>query len=413
MFFGGMPFDEGMGGHPGMHGGMGGRQREPANTTELYEHLEIPKTATAAEIKKAYRKLALQKHPDKGGDPEEFKKIQASYEVLKDPEKREKYDQYGLEGLEEGGMGGGDADDIFSALFGGRRGGRRQSSGPRKGQDVKHPLKVSLEDLYKGKTAKLAISRDKIVGDPKQCSTCNGRGAIVRLRQLGPGMVQQIQQQCPDCGGTGFSFKKQKERQVLEVHIEPGMNHEEKIRFPGMSDEQPNTEPGDIVFVLQEKPHAVFKRKHSDLLIQKEVTLQEALCGYEFLVNHLDGRKILVKSKPGEIIKPEATQGEPYIKCVEGEGMPKKGTGGFEKGRLFIFFRIVFPEMGALGPDEIATLKSVLPGPDSAPSYDPDEVEEYTTEQVDIKEFGKRDPNEQGAYDSDEEGERGVQCQQG
>mmetsp|Transcript_37591 Transcript_37591/g.101923 ORF Transcript_37591/g.101923 Transcript_37591/m.101923 type:complete len:95 (+) Transcript_37591:325-609(+) len=94
--------------------------------------------------------------------------------------------------------------------------------------------------------------------------------------------------------------------------------------------------------------------------------------------------------------------------------MPKKGTGGFEKGRLFIFFRIVFPEMGALGPDEIATLKSVLPGPDSAPSYDPDEVEEYTTEQVDIKEFGKRDPNEQGAYDSDEEdGERGVQCQQG
>jgi len=312
---------------------------------------------------------------------------------------------------EEGG--GGDADDIFSALFGGRR-GRRQSSGPRKGQDVKHPLKVSLEDLYKGKTAKLAISRDKIVGEPKQCGPCNGRGAIIRLRQLGPGMVQQIQQQCPDCNGSGYSVKKQKERQVLEVHIEPGMNHEEKIRFPGMSDEQPNCEPGDIVFVLQEKPHAVFKRKHSDLLIQKEVTLQEALCGYEFLVNHLDGRKILVKSKPGEIIKPEAAQGEPYIKCVEGEGMPKKGTGGFEKGRLFIFFRIVFPEMGALGPDEIATLKNVLPGPDSTPSYDPDEVEEYTTEQVDIKEFGKRAPGEQDAYDSDEEGgERGVQCQQG
>jgi len=413
MFFGGMPFDEGMGGHPGM-GGMGRQAREPANTTELYEHLGIPKTATAAEIKKAYRKLALQKHPDKGGDPEEFKKIQASYEVLKDPEKREKYDQYGLEGLEEGGMGGGDADDIFSALFGGRRRGGRQSSGPRKGADVKHPLKVSLEDLYKGKTAKLAISRDRIVGDPKQCSTCNGRGAIVRLRQLGPGMVQQIQQQCPDCSGSGYSFKKKKDREVLEVHIEPGMNHEEKIRFPGMSDEQPNCEPGDIVFVLQEKPHAVFKRKHSDLLIQKEVTLQEALCGYEFVVTHLDGRKILIKSKPGEIIKPEAAQGEPYIKCVEGEGMPKKGTGGFEKGRLFIYFRIVFPEMGALGAEEIETLKAVLPGPDSPAQYDPDEVEEYTTEVVDIKDFGKRDANEQGAYDSDEEGgERGVQCQQG
>merc|ERR1711988_1077256 len=115
-----------------------------------------------------------------------------------------------------------------------------------------------------------------------------------------------IQQQCPDCGGSGYSFKTQKERQVLEVHIEPGMKHEEKIRFAGMSDEQPNAEPGDIVFVLQEKPHSVFKRKNSDLLIQKEITLMEALCGFEFLVTALDGRKLLIKSKPGEVIKPES-----------------------------------------------------------------------------------------------------------
>ena len=212
---------------------------------------------------------------------------------------------------------------------------------------MKHPLKVSLEDLYAGKTAKLAINRDKIIGDAKMCTDCNGRGVIVRLRQIGPGMVQQIQQPCDTCGGTGYKVKKQKERTVLEVNIEKGMYNGDKIRFAGMSDEQPNVEAGDVIFVLQEKDHAMFKRKGSDLLLQKDVTLLEALTGYEFVIPHLDGRTIVVRSKPGEIVRPEAAQGEPFIKCVEGEGMPKKNTGGLEKGRLFIYYRIVFPTVRA------------------------------------------------------------------
>lgn len=410
MFFGGMPFDDmpGHGGMPGMRGGP----REPANTTELYETLGVEKSASAGEIKKAYRKLALQKHPDKGGDPEEFKKIQASYEVLKDDEKRQKYDQYGLEGLEEGG-GGGDADDIFSALFGGRRRGGGQR-GPRKGPDVKHPLKVSLEDLYAGKTAKLAINRDKIIGDAKMCTDCNGRGVIVRLRQIGPGMVQQIQQPCDTCGGTGYKVKKQKERTVLEVNIEKGMYNGDKIRFAGMSDEQPNVEAGDVIFVLQEKDHAMFKRKGSDLLLQKDVTLLEALTGYEFVIPHLDGRTIVVRSKPGEIVRPEAAQGEPFIKCVEGEGMPKKNTGGLEKGRLFIYYRIVFPTEGSLSDAAVAALRTALPAPAASPAYDENEVDIYTTARVDLRDFGKKDAQERDAYDSDEEGGgRNVQCQQG
>lgn len=166
-------------------------------------------------------------------------------------------------------------------------------------------LQVSLEDLYNGKTAKLAVSRDKIVGTPQTCRDCNGKGVVVRLRQIGPGMVQQLQQQCPTCGASGVSVQKQKERQVLEVNIERGMKNGEKIRFRGMSDEQPNAEPGDIVFLLQEKEHAVFKRKNNDLLINKEVTLKEALCGYSFTVTHLDGRKLTVASKPGEILRPD------------------------------------------------------------------------------------------------------------
>jgi len=419
MFFGGMPFDDmpgGNGGHPGMRGG--GRQREPANTTELYEILAVKKGATASEIKKAYHSLARVEHPDKGGDPEKFKKIQAAYEVLKDDEKRAKYDAGGLEGLEGADMPDG-ADDIFSALFGGRRRGGGKPAGPRKGPDVKHPLKVSLEDLYNGKTAKLAVSRDKIVGTPQTCRDCNGKGVVVRLRQIGPGMVQQLQQQCPTCGASGVSAQKQKERQVLEVNIERGMKHGEKIRFRGMSDETPNAEPGDIVFLLQEKEHAVFKRKNNDLLINKEVTLKEALCGYSFTVTHLDGRKLTVASKPGEILRPDNGPGEPFMKCVMDEGMPKSGS-PFEKGKLFVFFRIAFPQPGELGDAELRLLASALPGPDRQPPAA--EAEVVHTEMVSLKEFGKKDPSDRDAssYDSDDDqqgggggGPGGVQCQQG
>lgn len=396
-------------------GGMGGPPREPVNTTELYEILGVEKKATDGEIKKAYRQKALKEHPDKGGDVEAFKKIQAAYEVLKDEEKRSKYDQYGLEGLEGGDMPEG-ADDIFSALFGGRRrGGGRREAGPRKGPDVKHPLKVSLEDLYVGKTAKLAVSRDKIVGKPEQCRDCNGKGVIVRLRQIGPGMVQQIQQQCPTCGATGFNVQKQKERQVLEVVVDKGMQNGDKIKFRGMSDEQPNAEPGDIIFILQEKEHPVFTRKNNDLLIKKEVTLAEALCGFKFLVTHLDGRKILITSKPGEILKPDSGQGEPFVKFVADEGMPKKGS-PFQKGRLFIYFRIIFPESGSLKESQLQMLKQALPAPMPTPAYDPETTEEFHTDVVDLREFGKKDSSDQGAYDSDEErggGQGGVQCQQG
>jgi len=120
-----------------------------------------------------------------------------------DDEKRKIYDQHGKEGLEDGGGGGGGgADDIFAQMFGGGRGGGRPR-GPQKGEDIKHPIKVSLEDLYNGKTVRLAISRNKPCSDcggeggkkgaEKACGDCNGRGVRVQLRQIGPGMVQQMQ----------------------------------------------------------------------------------------------------------------------------------------------------------------------------------------------------------------------------
>ena len=159
-FFGGDPFGGG-GGHPGMGGGRGGGG--PVDNNEFYEILGVPKDVDAKTLKKTYRKLALKHHPDRGGDETTFKKISVAYEILSDPEKKEKYDRYGKEGL-EGGGGGGGADDLMSMFFGGQGGGRggRGGGGPPKGKTVQHQISVSLEDMYKGKLMKISVNRQRI-----------------------------------------------------------------------------------------------------------------------------------------------------------------------------------------------------------------------------------------------------------
>jgi DnaJ homolog subfamily A member 2 len=163
-------------------------------------------------------------------------------------------------------------------FFGG--GSRRRSAGPRKGPSINHPLKVSLEDLYNGKTVKLAVNRKVIVGAVKTCDKCRGQGVVTEIRQIGPGMITQVQRQCDPCGGTGSMAERKTERKVLEVHVDKGMSHNQKITFTGMADENPNMEPGDINFVIQEKDHDLFKRKGADLLVTKNLSLNQALCGF-------------------------------------------------------------------------------------------------------------------------------------
>lgn len=155
-------------------------------------------------------------HPDKGGDVEEFKKISKIADVLTDPKKRQIYDAYGEEGLEGSGGdsgGGGGAADILSELFGGgggRRGGRGGRDGKRKGKDAMHPLDVSLEDLFNGRTVKLAVTRDVFCSDcsgsgaqggasESDCRDCRGTGMVTRIAQMGPGMITQMSSPCGAC----------------------------------------------------------------------------------------------------------------------------------------------------------------------------------------------------------------------
>lgn len=429
MFFGGGdPFEHfaGMGGGPG-GGGSGRRGGGGAvDNKKLYETLGVSKDAETDEIRRAYKKLALKNHPDKGGDPDKFKEISAAAEILCDEDKRKTYDQYGLEGLEGEGGGGQSAEDIFSMFFGGGAGGRGKR-GPQKGEDIVHSIKASLEDLYNGKTVRLAISRNKPCEDcegrggkegaEKACSDCNGRGVRVQLRQIGPGMVQQMQSTCAACKGAGKSIAEKdkcktckgskvcKDRKVLEVNIEKGMTHGQKVRFSGEADEIPGTVPGDVIIVVQQKEHETFQRKGADLVVSIHLTLSESLCGFVKTITHLDGRVLKIECKPGEVTKHQ------QVKRIDGEGMPQHGN-IFNKGGLFVVFEVDFPKN--LPTDIVKKLRNILP---AAPSpMLSGEEEECDMTEVDISQFGRGAGGGRSFHDDDEDDERGgaqrVQCGQ-
>jgi len=407
--------------------------------TKLYDTLGVSPSAQSNEIKKAYRKLALKLHPDKNPGPEaeqKFKEVSAAYEVLSDEQKRETYDRYGLEGLKEGRGGGGgfDGNDIFSMFFGGGGGspfgGGGRSRGPRRGQDIGHELRVQLEDLYNGKSKKLAIQRQVICtkcdgkggnGAPTRCSICKGTGMTVRVHRMGP-MIQQVQSPCGDCRGEGEMWsakdkcrtcngrKVDKAKEILEVHIEKGMNDGEKIRFRGKADEEPGIEAGDIVIILRVADHDVFQRKGNNLLMKMKIGLNEALTGFTREVTTLDNRKICITQLPGEFVQHEG------LKVADGEGMPVHRD-PFQKGALVIQFEVEYPSKEWFSnPENVGALSALLPAKE-------DQVEVRDKEEVMLQDFDShlhsgRGRGGRNAYDhgddDDEEGMGGggVRCQQ-
>lgn len=413
---------------------FGARAPKKSDSTRYYEILGVPKNASQDELKKAYRKAAIKNHPDKGGDPEKFKELAQAYEVLSDPEKRDIYDQYGEDALKEGMGGGGGHDpfDIFQSFFGGNpfgggssRGTRRQ----RRGEDVVHPLKVSLEDLYNGTSKKLSLSRNVLCskckgkgsksGASMKCNGCQGSGMKVSIRHLGPSMIQQMQHVCSDCRGTGETINEKDrcpqckgekvlpDKKMLEVTVEKGMQNGQRITFEGEADEAPDTVTGDIVFVVQQKEHPKFKRKGDDLFVEHTLLLTEALCGFQFILTHLDGRQLLIKSGPGEVVKPG------QFKAINDEEMPVYQR-PFMKGNLYIHFSVDFPE--SFTPEQCKALEAVLPPRTASQLTDMelDECEETTLHDVNLEEEMRKKQSQQEAYEEEEEGSGGprVQCAQ-
>mmetsp|Transcript_5031 Transcript_5031/g.8770 ORF Transcript_5031/g.8770 Transcript_5031/m.8770 type:complete len:413 (-) Transcript_5031:1840-3078(-) len=406
--------------------------RGAVDNKRYYELLGVSQDADENELKKSYRRLAMKHHPDKGGDVEMFQEISHAFEILSDPEKRQIYDQYGEEALKEGaGAGGGfhNPQDIFEAMFGGSMfgsGGSRRR-GPQKSENVSYPIKVTLQELYSGKSSKLAITRHRVCtgcsgsgsSSPEgvvTCSDCSGQGVRVQLRQVGPGMVQQLQSVCARCSGSGRFINEKyrcgtckgakvvKQRKVLEVFIDPGMQDGQKIVFSGEADEEPGCEPGDVIIVIKQSAHDVFERKGKNLVMNKDIPLVDALCGTKFIVEHLDGRKLVVSCS--SVIK----SGD--IKSVAEEGMPTWKS-PFDKGYLFIRFNVVFPR--TVSPSQAADLQKIF-GPVSRPSIaaGSEHVEEH--EMVDFSPEHERGAYANGTadamHDDDEPGGERVQCSQ-
>ncbi|XP_065913503.1 dnaJ homolog subfamily A member 2-like isoform X2 [Dysidea avara] len=323
-------------------------------------------------------------------------------------------------------FGGG---DIFSSFFGGGGGGLFGGGGRRrrKGESFLVPLEVSLEDIYNGGTSHVEYKRKVIcsacngVGGKKdsvhRCRNCSGSGVTVQFRQLGPGMVQQMQSKCSDCNGEGEVCKEKDrcktckgqkfvdEEKKLEVPIDKGMKNEQKIPFRNQADQMLDMEAGDVIVLLQITDHPDFKREGNDLFMTKKITLVEALCGFTMYITHLDKRVLQVNCPQGMVIEPLCVRG------IKEEGLPVYRHPDV-KGNLYITFEIEFPENGQLTEQSIVELEKIFKRKHT--SVDPeDNFEEVDMIDIDLTKATNEDVHNDDDDDEDPRGAGGgVGCRQ-
>jgi molecular chaperone DnaJ len=308
---------------------------------DYYETLGVQRSATDADVKTAFRKLAMKFHPDRNpGDNDSehrFKEVNEAYEVLKDADKRAAYDRYGHAAFEQGGAPGFGADfastfaDIFDDFFGmgGRRGGGR--GGRERGADKSYNMEITLEEAYLGKSAEVRIPTSvtcetcsgtgaKTGTKPKVCATCGGQGKIRQtqgfftLERTCPacqGRGQVIEDPCPACGGSGRVLRER----TLAVNIPAGVEDGTRIRYPGEGEAGVRGgPPGDLYIFLSIEAHPFFQRDSADLHCRAPISMSTAALGGEIEVPTIDGGKMSVKI-------PEGTQYGRRFR-LQGKGMP-------------------------------------------------------------------------------------------
>lgn len=300
----------------------------------MYDVLGLDKGASDADIKKAYRKLAMKHHPDKGGDPEQFKKIQGAYDILSDPQKKENFDRFGTAEGPQNGFPGGFPPD-FANMFG----FNQQPRGPVRRSNFDHELKISFEESYRGAARNLRIILEKTCfACLKKCSQCGGRGAI--QRNMGP-MV--FQQPCGACQGqgslplgcSGCKGGRKKEELNLELKIPQGIEDGNIIVGHGLG-EQPRKdgeEPGDIMFHIRVQDHPDFLRQGLDIVYQTQISFEDSVNGKKIQIPHFDGA-INVDTADWGVLDPR----EDYV-------IPNKGFKA--TGKLRVQFNIVYPHVKA------------------------------------------------------------------
>ncbi len=330
---------------------------------DFYEILGISKGASQGEIKKAYRKKAIQYHPDKNpGDAEAeamFKKAAEAYEVLSDEQKRARYDQYGHQAFEGGGFGGGGSmnmDDIFSQfgdIFGGAFGGGGFSGfggfgggqARVKGSNLRIRVKLSLEEIANGVEKKIKVKRKKQAAGVsyKTCSTCNGVGQVTRVQNTILGRMQ-TSAPCPTCGGTGKMIDKRPagadaqglvaEEETVSIKIPAGVVDGMQLKVTGKGNEAPgNGVSGDLLVAIEEKDHPLLQREGDNLHYDLYISFSEAVLGATKEIETVTG-KVRIKIEDG------VQSGK--ILRLRGKGIPS--IQGYGKGDLLVHVNVWTPK---------------------------------------------------------------------
>lgn len=333
--------------------------------SDFYSILGVKKSATDADIKKAYKKLALKWHPDKNseaGAAEKFKQLSEAYNVLSN--QRQQYDQLGhdaFKGVAQQPPPPPPTSNMFDILFPGVAANRAKAN---KGPNVSFTINVTLKELYNGCVKRIKVARDVICARCHGsglsgasmltnicCSVCQGQGVKIQTVQIGPGMIAQQQIQCNKCQGRGEHIPLAdrcgdchgnhvvKQENILEINVERGTAPGTQITFHNRSDEYPNRIPGDLIIVINLASGVAgtadfLRSDNGDLTIKKTLTLQDALCGFDFVLEHLDGRQLHIKNDT-DIVTPGSKL------TIPNEGMPIPGGTG---GSLHIVFDVVFPK---------------------------------------------------------------------
>ena len=341
---------------------------------DYYKILGVKKTAKAAEIKKAYRKLSLKYHPDKNPSEDaaaKFAEISNAYTVLSDPDKRSAYDRGGEEAVQQheqrGNMAQQNPFDIFDLFgFGGMHGrGRDEPRTP----NVEIPIRVTLRQLYLGEAFDVSYSRQVMCTEASSCQVnkqeCVGPGVGMRMHQLGPGFVQQIQTNDPSCVARGKAWKTnckacpkgmtEEEEIQLTVAVQSGMKDGDTISFEQVADEAVGHIPGDLIFIVRQIPHPHFSRDGDHLYTSINISLLESLVGFTRTFLHVDGHEVTVSKSDvtycGEIV------------TIQGEGMPVRDSGRDSKkakkrGNFYVTLNIDFPK--SFTEEQKEKIRSVL-----------------------------------------------------